>query len=342
MLSRVSNFILKATLVFLLPSAAMADVFEYSQNLYGLDAQACRGRALDLARTIATATGGTTKAAYCAPLTHGGFDAKVLTDVATIPEIELAVFGFRVVVYDSPRLPGAANKSYSIISEEATYLRVSDCLAVLPKYEAHFRDQTGLTPISAQCAELAGGSYVPQVDSIGKGRQHLYKTSVDLGSGYSSEASQLDVMNYLSTMGATPTNAARPGTFVQINYFASQEMVLTAYDFGRKNSFLTEAECLRAVSDVQPVLSQHPQLNLVSLRCGRASWTASRGASSMIAIFDLTPSGQTTVGISVYTIDQFQTYGDCVAKLATTPNSYCAADIDYSGKFHGYSLNKME
>jgi hypothetical protein len=292
-----------------------------------------------LGQKIAQTTGGTNKAAYCAPLTRGGFDARVLTEVNALPELELAVFGFRVVEYKYPGRTGPANKSYSVIDDDSTYLHVADCLAVLPKYEQYFRNQTGLIPISSQCAAIGGGYYVPQVDAIGVGVQHLFETSIDIGSGNSSEASQLDVANYLQTIGATPTNSARPGTFIQIKYFAAQEVYLLAYDFAHKNNFTTEAECLEAVNAVQPVLSQRGELNLVSLRCGKGQWPTSKTSSSMVAIFDFTGSSQTNTGLKVYTYGQFSSHSECRAKMASTENSYCATDIDIYRNFHGYSLN---
>jgi hypothetical protein len=336
------SLMITTALLFSLPLAARAEIFEYSQNLYNIDAANCQTHATELAQRIAQSTGGATKSAYCAPVTGGGFDARVVTEVSSLPKLETAVFGFRVIVYDYPGRTGAANKNYSVISDESTYIHVADCLAVLPNYEAHFRTQTGLDPTSAQCAALAGGRYVPQVDSFGTGRRHLFETSISIGSASSSEAIQLDVSNYLYSVGATPTNAARPSSFIQIKYYADAELNLTAYNFAHKNYFNSEAECLAAVNVAQPLLSQNQSLKVVSLRCGGGNSSNSKGPRSMLAVLDLNSSDQPTPNFKVYTVGHFPTYAECSLQVPHTPRSYCAADVDIYGNFHGYAQNVID
>ena len=342
MMTCLAKRFLSTSLVFLFSNVAAAEIFEYSQNVYTKDQAVCEQQATALAQRIVSTLGGTTKAAYCAPLTGGGFDARALTDVSSQPSLEVAVFGFRVVNYDYPGQQGAINKRYSVISDEATYHEATSCLKDLPKYESYFQNQTGMTPISAQCAQLTPHHYVPQVDGFGTGNQHLYRASIDIGSGNSSEASQLDLVNYLLSVGATPTNVAKPGIYIQINYFASREFTFSAFDFSRKNNFLNEAECLNSAKDVQSILSRRSASNLVSLRCGRGQWPTYQDSSAMVALFDETDSGQPSQKPKVYTYGQFQSYGDCRSKVPVTPDSFCAADIDIHGNFHGYALNVIQ
>lgn len=339
MLNPIFKSFLLLNLALCISTAARADIFEYSKNTYGVDAPACQKEATALAEKLASLTSGTTKAAYCASMTGGGFDIRVLTEAGSVPNLELALFGFRVIIYDYPGQKGPINKRYSVLSDEGTYRYLPDCLKALPQYETSFQLQTGLTPISAQCARQGEYQYVVQVDAFGKGTRHLYELSVDLSRGSSSEASLLDVTNYLHTVGAAPMTVARPGSYILVRYFSDSEIKLASFQLDKKNVFIQEKECLDALTFVQPILFKSGETRLVSLRCGKGFGQNFKEASSMSAIFDVTSSNGKIPKFEVLTYGQFPTYGECRSQISTTPNSYCAADVDSTGAFHGYSLN---
>ncbi len=339
MLKLLSSLV-SVILAFGLSGAARAEIFEYSNHVYGIDSSACRDHASSLAQKVAEATGGSTKSAYCVPLTGGGYDARVLTEVALKLELELAVFGFRVIHY--PDIDGPLNKRYSVVSDDGSFYTVADCLKVLDAYATRFESLTGLRPVSSQCSQLTPHQYIPQVDAFGVGRQHLFELDIGLGSAASSEAGQLDVMNYLSSLGASPIMSGRPGSYLKIKYFFTHEIFLNAFNFSHKNNFINEAECLDATKLVQGILGQRSDNKLVSLKCGRGDLSRFPDSAAMVAILDLTASGEGFLRSLVRTYDQFGTYQECRQKVADRANSYCAADIDIHGNFHGYSLNVIE
>lgn len=328
--------------LFLFSSVATAEIYEYSQNVFGMTSTACQAQADALAQKIKAAVGGETKATYCSPIADGGFDARVVSDVKVLPNLEIAVFGFHVVHYQYPGQTGPINKRYSVISNETAYSRLADCLAALPRFEQHFLDETGLTPISAQCSQLVGHHYVAQVDAFGVGHRHLYQASIDLGSSNASEAGQLDLSNYLSSKQATTTNAARPDNFLLINYFANHELKFFSFDFNEKNQFLNESQCQDALTVLEPILSKTSESPLVSLRCGKGQWQTTEQSMSLVAIFDGTDTQQLRLKLNINTYGHFSTYSECKARATVTPNSYCATEIDVYGVAHGFTLNVAE
>ena len=317
-----------------------AEMFEYSKHTYQVDAATCDAQAQALAEKISHEVHGAIKSAYCAPMSPEGFDIRVTLDSAVRPEVEVAVHGFRVVMYSGRNNP--INKDYSVISDEAVYHKIGDCLASLPQYEAIFIEQTGLTPISSQCNQLTARRYIPQIDAFGASARHFYELSIDLGRGMSSENLQLDLTNYLSALGARSVLAARPASYLLIRYYADHEFEFSSWDFEGKNNFMNLDQCQAALATAQSVFSHHQDLKLTSLRCGKSQWPLSKDTASMVAIMDRANSEGSSFTINLYTKGVFPTYDACKASQQNIGQSFCAADIDIYGEFHGYSLIVLE
>lgn len=324
----------------ILCTPCFAEVFEYSKNIYKISESACNEHALDLARSVATKTGGTTKSFYCKPLVGQGFEIRTITEVPEIPPLELAVYGYYFVEYPASKDP--INKKYSIISDEGTYGDLDECLRVLPAFEQQFEEQTGLNSTSSQCAQVSTNRYTPQVDSFGTGNRHLYELNISLGRSSGSQALYFDVINYLLSMGALPTNQGKPGSYLHVKYFASNPIKLASSDLGQKNSFVNLEECRTSANLVRDILKSLDKTPLVSLQCVVAENPHFTLPVTIVALFDMKSTDSDRALVSVRTYDRFPNFDDCNAKAQITPKSYCAADIDIYGKLNGYTFNVFE
>ena len=321
-------------------SIGLAVTFEYSKNVYQVSEAECHQQAQDLAAQIAVKTGGIAKSAYCKALPAQGFEIRTINDASEVPAVEVALYAFNVVNFPVSNDP--INKKYSIISDQGTFGALADCMKALPSFEQQFTEQTGLSPMSTQCVQLPGIRYTPQVDAFGTGHRHLYELNMSLGRGTGSQAMNLDVINYLSSVGAWPLNQGTPSGYLHVKYFAESPINLGSSDLGGKNSFLTVEQCKTSETLVRRSLETIAETPLISLQCGAAESPHVTFPTTLVALFDTKSTDSDRANVSVRTYQLFGSFEDCNAKAQSTPKSYCAADIDIYGKLHGYSFNVFE